>query len=120
MAWFRHVPGTNLYLSSVTFGELQAGVEMTRERDPHKADDIQAWLEQVNRDYRVLPMQTPEFRVWARLMHRRPDHLIEDAMIAATAVVHGLVVATRNVRDFQLLGVPILNPFEFGRNGNPI
>ena len=51
------------------------------------------------------------FRVWARLMHRRSDELIEDAMIAATAIVHDLVVVTRNVRDFKPLGVKTLDPF---------
>ena len=52
------------------------------------------------------------FREWARLKHRKSDTLIEDAMIAATAVVHNLVVATRNVRDFELFDTPTLNPFE--------
>ena len=48
---------------------------------------------------------------WAKLMHRRSDTLYEDAMIAATAKVHGLTVATRNVADFQALGFEVLNPF---------
>jgi predicted nucleic acid-binding protein len=51
------------------------------------------------------------FRLWARLMHRQPDDLIEDAMIAATALVHHLTVVTRNVRDFARLGAPTLDPF---------
>jgi toxin FitB len=51
------------------------------------------------------------FRAWTRLMHRRSDDLIEDAMIAATAIVHDLTVVTRNIRDFGRLGVKTLNPF---------
>jgi toxin FitB len=51
------------------------------------------------------------FRAWARLMHRKPDRLIEDAMIAAIAAVHGLTVVTRNLRDFEGFGVRTFNPF---------
>ena len=86
---------------------------MTRERDPGKAAEIEAWLEQVAETYNVLAMDGPAFRCWARLSHRRSDKLIEDAMIAATAVIHNLTVVTRNVRDFEVLGVRTLNPFEW-------
>lgn len=61
--------------------------------------------------YNVLPMDAAAFRAWARLMHRRSDTVYEDAMIAATAQVHGLTVVTRNVADFQVFGLPLLNPF---------
>ena len=57
-------------------------------------------------------MDARTFRSWARLMHRRSDHLIEDAMIAATAAIHGLTVVTRNTRDFEGLGVRTFNPFD--------
>ena len=57
-------------------------------------------------------MDGPAFRAWARLMHRKSDTLYEDAMIAATAKVHGLTVVTRSVADFKALGVPPLNPFK--------
>jgi len=58
-----------------------------------------------------LPMDTAAFRAWARLMHRKSDTLYEDAMIAATAKVHGLTVATRNVADFNAMGLEVFNPF---------
>ena len=111
LAWLRALPDGDIHLSAVTIGELQAGVEMTREQDPAKAAEIESWLEQVAQTYNVLPMDADTFRAWARLMHRRSDDLIEDAMIAATAIVHDLTVVTRNVRDFDRLGVKTLNPF---------
>jgi predicted nucleic acid-binding protein len=111
IAWLRGVPDRDLFLSAVTIGELQAGVEITRRQDKPKAEEIEAWLEQVAAAWNVLPMDAKAFRHWARLMHGRSDDLIEDAMIAATAHVHDLTVVTRNVRDFRPLGVPTLDPF---------
>lgn len=111
VAWLEDVPDAHLHLSAVTLGELQAGVEITREQDPAKAGAIETWVAQVEQTWNVLPMDGGTFRVWARLMHHRSDELIEDAMIAAIAVVHNLTVVTHNVRDFETLGVETLNPF---------
>ena len=111
LAWLRDVQDQDLHVSAVTIGEIQSGVEITREQDEAKAAAIEAWLEQVAGTYNVLSMDARIFRAWARLMHRRTDNLIEDAMIAATAAVHHLTVVTRNVRDFKGLGVLTLNPF---------
>ncbi len=111
VAWLESMDEAQLYLSAVTLGEIQAGVELTREQDPGKADEIEAWLELVAGAYNVLPMDAPTFRVWARLMHRKSETLYEDAMIAATAKVHGLTVTTRNVANFHALGLEIFNPF---------
>ena len=111
VAWLEGVPDEHLRLSAVTLGELQAGVEISREQDLENAEAIEAWIEQVEQTWNVLPMDGRSFRVWARLMHRRSDELIEDAMIAATAIVHNLVVVTRNVGDFEPLGVNTLDPF---------
>ena len=111
LAWLRDVPDADLHLSTVTLGELQAGVEITREQDPDKAAEIEAWIERVADTYNVSAMDARTFRTWARLMHRRSDELIEDAMIAATAEVHNLTIVTRNVRDFERLGVRTFNPF---------
>lgn len=110
--WIAGIPADRLFLSAVTAGEIQSGIEITRERDPDKAEALDAWLEQVVASMAVLPMDAPAFREWARLMHRKSDTLTEDAMIAATAAVHGLTVATRNIRDFEAFGTPTLNPFD--------
>ena len=111
LAWLESLDDAQLYLSVVTLGEIQAGIELTREQAPEKASEIEAWLEQVAQAYNVLPVDAACFRAWARLMHRQSDTLYEDAMIAATANVHGLTVATRNVIDFHALGVSVFNPF---------
>jgi predicted nucleic acid-binding protein len=105
------VDDAQLFVSAVTLGEIQAGIELTREQDATKANEIEVWLEQVASAYNVLPMDAATFRQWARLMHKKSDTLYEDAMIAATSKVHGLTVVTRNVADFQELGLKVLNPF---------
>ncbi len=111
LAWLRSVADDDLYLSAVTIGEIQAGIEITRDQDEVRASALEAWLEQVAGAYNILPMDAAAFRCWGRLMHRQPDTLSEDAMIAATALVRSLVVVTRNVRDFAGFGVRTLDPF---------
>ena len=112
LAWFSGVEDLQIHLSAVTIGEIQVGIELTREQDEAKALEIEAWLEQVASSYNVLAMDAAVFRAWARLMHRKSDTVYEDAMIAATAKTHGLTVVTRNVADFKPFGVPLLNPFK--------
>ena len=111
LAWIESVDDSQLFVSAVTLGEIQAGIELTREQDATKANEIEVWLEQVASAYNVLPMDAATFRQWARLMHKKSDTLYEDAMIAATSMVHGLTVVTRNMADFQELGLKVLNPF---------
>ncbi|NDY92108.1 type II toxin-antitoxin system VapC family toxin [Ideonella livida] len=111
VAWLQSLDDAQLHVSAVTLGKIQAGIELTREQDPGKAQAIEGWLALVADSYNVLPMDARAFRAWARLMHRKSDTLYEDAMIAATAQVHGLTVATRNVGDFKALGLDVFNPF---------
>lgn len=111
VAWIEGVADHDLHLSAVTLGEIQAGIEITREQDAAKAAEIEAWADEVAATWNVIVLDARIFRLWAQLMHRRSEALYEDAMIAATARVHGLTVVTRNLDDFHDFGVPLLDPF---------
>lgn len=111
LAWLKATPEQSLYLSAVTLGEIQAGIEITRERDMAKAAEIEIWLEQLAQSFQILPVDAAAFRCWAKLLHRRANHHLEGALIAATAMTHGLTVVTRNTKDFEAFGVLLLNPF---------
>ena len=112
IAWLQKLELGQAFFSAVTFGEIQKGVELTRQQDPVKANEIEAWAAKLERASQLLPIDSACFKEYARLMHRRSETFAEDAMIAATAKVHGLTVATRNERDFRLLGVAVFNPFK--------
>ena len=112
LAWLKSTDDTQLLLSAVTIGEIQAGIEVTRDQDKAKAVELETWLEMVAASYNILPMDAAAFREWGRLTHGKSNTLIEDAMIAATARVHNLTVVTRNVSDFKPFGVAVLNPFK--------
>jgi toxin FitB len=111
LQWIQDVSDADLHVSAVTIGEIQAGIELTRDQDESKAAELEQWLEMVADTFNVVPMDAQAFRVWARLMHKASDTLYEDAMIAATAKIHKFTVVTRNVADFKHFGVTVLNPF---------
>lgn len=111
VAWLQRIPDEALFVSAVTLGEIQAGIEITRELDAPKAREIERWLDEVILSYNVLHVDGAVFRRWAKLMHRRPDHHLEDALIAATALTRDLTVATRNTQDFEVFGVELVDPF---------
>jgi len=111
VAWLKARDEADLFVSAVTLGELQAGVELTRKQDAQKADQIEQWIDEVSQSFQVLSMDAPAFREWGKLMSGQPDSMMEDAMIAATARVHRLKVVTRNVKDFQKFSVSVVNPF---------
>ena len=111
VAWLHDVEDSDLHLSAVTVGEIQAGIELTRTQDLVKAEVLESWADQVADSYNVLA-DAVCFRRWAKLMHRQSSTVYEDAIIAATALVHDLTVVTRNVRDFSRFDVRVLNPFE--------
>ena len=111
VSWLEGVDDSDLHLSVVSLGEIQAGIELTRERDANKASEIEAWADQVALTYNVLPMDAAIFRLWAKFMHRQSDSIYEDAMIAATALTRSLTVVTRNFRDFEPFSVKLFNPF---------
>ena len=111
VAWMKTLRPEQIFLSAVTIGELQAGVELTRKNDAAKALEIETWLTMVEASFTALPMDSACFREWAKLMAGKSQAMMEDAMIAATARVHGLHVATRNERDFRQFQVGAFNPF---------
>jgi predicted nucleic acid-binding protein len=112
LAWIESLRPEQILVSAVTVGEIQAGVELTRRQNAPKAREIEDWLNYVETVFAFLPMDPACFREWARLMAGKPTTLREDGMIAATAAVHGLTVATRDERDFKQLGVYVVNPFK--------
>ena len=115
LSWISGLQGEQIYLSAVTIGELQTGVEPTRHQDSAKAAEIELWVDQLAQSFQVLPMDARCFREWARLMEGKAERLLEDVMIASTARIHDLIVATRNEKDFKLLGVQVLDPFKTAR-----
>lgn len=103
----------NCYLSVVTVGELRRGIEMIRHRgDLKQADALQEWYSMIINEYSryILPIDQDVAALWADL--RVPHHEnILDKFIAATALLHSLHLVTRNVKDFEKTGVPVINPF---------
>jgi len=83
VAWLKDQNEEQLFLSAVTMGELQAGIEQIRHRDTSKAGEIESWVDNLAASSQILAMDTRCFREWGRLMDRKPDKLLEDAMIAA-------------------------------------
>jgi hypothetical protein len=115
LAWIRNIEFAQVFLSAATIGELQIGIEMTRRQDASKASEIEDWLNTLAAQMQVLPMDGACFREWARLTQRKPSQLAIDAMLAATARVNGLVLATRNESDFRHFDVEVFNPFTYPR-----
>jgi toxin FitB len=113
VAWLETLRPDQIFLSCVSMGELQTGVELTRRQDAAKAHEIETWLSSVEGTFAFVPMDSACFREWSRLMNRNLTMPREDAMIAATARVHEFDVATRDEKDFKHLGVEIINPFKF-------
>lgn len=113
LAWIKDMPDHLLYLSAFTLAEIQSGIEKTREQDAQKAEEIERWLNKLEHTFKVLPMDSTCFRIWAKLMHRETDTALEDAMIAATALANKMTVVTRNTKDFHRFDVGQLNPFEY-------
>lgn len=106
----------SIYLSAITIGELTRGLAMIRHRgDVEQAGLLQDWLAQILNHYRgnILEFDVDAAQVWGHLRVPNPENEI-DKQIAAIALIHDLVVVTRNVEDFAKTGVRYLNPFVEG------
>src|SRR4051794_41067043 len=81
IGWFSSVGESDLYIAAITIGEIQAGIERTREQNAEKAAEFDIWLAKILQTFAVIPMDAKMFRLWAKLMHRKSGELYEDAMI---------------------------------------
>jgi hypothetical protein len=111
--WIAATPRDRLHVSVLTLGEIEQGITKVRRRgDRRQATALERWLGDVQAGFedRVLPVTIPVATAWGRQQNAQPLPVI-DALIAATAQVHGLTVVTRNVKDFELAGVQVLDPF---------
>jgi predicted nucleic acid-binding protein len=72
-AWIKTIPSSNLFVSAVSIGEIQAGIELTREQNQQKAMELETWLNQIIATNQVLPLDATRFKIWAKLMHRQSD-----------------------------------------------
>ena len=111
--WIAATPPDRLHVSVLTLGEIEQAIARVRGRgDRDQAFALERWLRDVQAGFedRVLPITLPIAAAWGRQQYTQPLPVI-DALIAATARVHGLTVVTRNVKDFELAGVQVLDPF---------
>jgi toxin FitB len=112
--WVQTVPAGGLFLSVIVIQELEIGVLLAERRDPTQGSLLRIWLdEHVLPAFagRILPVDTPVARRSAAL-HVPDPRPVRDGLIAATALVHGMTVVTRNIADFVTSGVPLLNPWD--------
>jgi len=111
-AWFSGVADSDLCLSVLVIGEIRRGIEAVRRRDGIRAATLDQWLARLVRDHgeRILPVDRQVAEEWGRLTAGRATSIV-DALLAATARVHGLTLVTRNIRDVQWTGVSCVNPF---------
>lgn len=114
--WFEDVAAAEIHLSVLVVGELRRGIERVRRRDAMQAAALERWLTRVTTDHaeRILPVDAAVAEQWGVLTARRPGSVV-DTLMAATALVHGLVLVTRNVKDVAWTGVSCLDPFEGAR-----
>ena len=110
--WIEGIASQDLFISVVTIGEIERGIERQRRVDPVFAEKLATWLDTVLRTYegRILSMDVAVARRWGRLAQQIGNKGL-DMAIAATALEHGLTVVTRNVSDFTPTGVSVLDPF---------
>lgn len=113
VGWLRSVEPDHLHLSVITLGEIMRGIALKERSDPQTAAHLAAWLTRLRHDHaaRILPVGDRIAVEWGRISALRPRGGA-DGLIAATALVHGLIVVTRNIGDFNDTGATCLNPWD--------
>ncbi len=112
-SWYAAIADDDIFLSTLVLGEIRKGVEIARPRDPAKATALERWLQDVQAAFsgRVLGIDDAVADQWGRMSALRPVAVI-DGLLAATALIHGLTLVTRNDGDVAGLGAAVLNPFK--------
>ena len=112
-AWLKSVDDTQIFVSALSIREIRLGIEKKRKRAPKAAAELDEKLNALLDDYgdRILPVDKHVAQEWARMIADKDKHR-DDLAHAATAKLHGLILVTRNVRDFEGRGVALLNPFK--------
>ena len=111
--WYAGVSESQLFISSLTIGEIRRGIELARRRrDVDQAEALERWLQTVIQRFsgRILTVDTEEADTWGQISAIRPVPVV-DGLLAATTMAHDMTLVTRNVSDVEGLGVRVLNPF---------
>lgn len=111
--WYATLTDADLYLSVLVLGEIRRGLESSRIRQPERGQRLEQWLRSVHRAFqnRILPIDQAVADEWGRMSAVRSIPAI-DGLLAATAKVNGLILATRNIADVRGLGADVVNPFD--------
>ncbi|WP_414476299.1 type II toxin-antitoxin system VapC family toxin [Microvirga sp. M2] len=112
-AWLRAVDPNSVHLSTLTLGEIMRGIALKQRSDPKAAGHLAEWLRKLRHNHadRILPVTDQIAVEWGRIAALRPRGDI-DGLIAATAIVHDLILVTRNEKDFDDTGVSVINPWD--------
>jgi len=114
-AWVESQVAEAMYLSVLVLGEIRIGLERLRPRDPGQSESLERWLASIEGRFadRILAIDKAIADAWGRLGATDPLPPV-DGLLAATALVHGLVVVSRDTRPFERVGVPYLDPWTYG------
>jgi toxin FitB len=114
LAWVARADPADLFISAMTLGEIAKGVAMRAKQSPIQAAGLEQWLAATRLKYRdrIVAVDADIAEAWGHLAAKRPFPII-DGLLAATALVRGMTLVTRNVRDIADVGIPTLNPWNF-------